>query len=65
MVKKGANKKEGDFDKTEYNREYDKKNYRVFRFRVRYDDIKTIDHLNNIDNINSYILNLIKKDIKK
>ena len=47
----------------EYINSYLKDNYRTIKVRIRNDDKVLINKLNNCDNINKYILELIKKDI--
>ena len=47
----------------EYINSYLKDNYKIIKVRIRNDDKVLIDKINNCDNINKYILELIKKDI--
>lgn len=51
------------FDQQKYINSYIKDNYRTFKLRIRNDDRVLINKINNVDNINKYILDLIKKDI--
>ena len=51
------------FNQQEYINSYLKDNYRTIKVRIRNDDKVLINKLNNCDNINKYILELIKKDI--
>ena len=47
----------------EYINSYLKDNYKTIKVRIRNDDKVLINKLNNCNNINKYILELIKKDI--
>lgn len=49
--------------KAAYDEAYKAKTYKRFRFRVRLDDTEVIEKLNSIENIQGYIVNLIRKDI--
>lgn len=51
------------FDQQKYINSYLKDNYKSIKVRVRNDDLVLINKLNNCENINKYILELIKKDI--
>lgn len=51
------------FDQQKYINSYLKDNYKTIKVRVRNDDLVLINKLNNCENINKYILELIKKDI--
>ena len=51
------------FNQKEYINSYLKDNYKTIKVRIRNDDKVLIDKINNCDNINKYILELIKKDI--
>ena len=51
------------FDQQRYINSYIKDNYRTIKLRIRNDDKLLINKINNVDNINKYILELIKKDI--
>ncbi len=51
------------FDQQKYINSYLKDNYKSIKVRVRNDDLVLINKLNNCENINKYILDLIKKDI--
>ena len=51
------------FDQQKYINSFIKDNYRTIKLRIRNDDKLIINKINNVGNINKYILNLIKKDI--
>lgn len=51
------------FDKQKYINSFIKNNYRTIKLRIRNDDKTLINKTNNVDNINKYILDLIKNDI--
>lgn len=51
------------FDQQKYINSFIKDNYRTIKLRIRNDDKLLINKINNVKNINKYILNLIKKDI--
>lgn len=51
------------FDQKEYISKYNKSNYKMYQFRVRKEDEYLINYLDNIENRNSYINNLIDRDI--
>jgi len=51
------------FNQQKYINSFIKDNYRTIKLRIRNDDKLLINKINNVDNINKYILNLIKKDI--
>ncbi len=51
------------FDQKEYINAYLKDNYKTVKVRIRNDDKVLINKLNSCDNVNKYILELIKKDI--
>jgi len=51
------------FNKREYINSYIKENYKTIKIRIKNDDIKVLNKLSEIDNINKYILDLINKDI--
>ena len=51
------------FNQQKYINTYIKDNYRTIKLRIRNDDKLLINKINEVDNINRYILNLIKKDI--
>lgn len=51
------------FDQKEYISKYNKSNYKMYQFRVRKEDEYLINYLDNIENRNSYIKNLIDRDI--
>ena len=51
------------FDQQKYINSFIKNNYRTIKLRIRNDDKLINSKINSVDNINKYILNLIKKDI--
>lgn len=51
------------FDQKAYIGGYNKNTYKMFPFRVRKDNIDTINKLNSVPSINGYINSLIEKDI--
>lgn len=51
------------FDQKEYIKNYNKNAYKMYQFRIKKDDEELNKHLDNINNKNSYIVSLIKKDI--
>ena len=46
------------------NNKYDKKTYKKYGFRVRYDDKELYKKLESVPSINAYVVDLIRKDIK-
>ena len=50
------------FNQKIYIEKYNKKNYKMYQFRVKREDDKLIDYLDNLKNRNSYIVSAIKKD---
>ena len=50
-------------NKLNYISNYNKANYKMYQFRIRKDDADVILKLDGISNRNSYISNLIKKDL--
>lgn len=52
------------FDQLAYIDKYNKDNYKMYQFRVKKNDEKTIELLDSISKRNSYIINLIKRDIE-
>ncbi len=53
------------FNKQKYVNDYIKEKYKSIKIRVRNDDKKVIAKLESVPNINKYILDLIREDIKK
>ncbi len=51
------------FEQQKYINTYIKDKYRTVKIRIRNDDKMLINKINNVDNINKYILGLIQKDI--
>lgn len=49
--------------KIKYIASYNKENYKMYAFRVKKSDKALIEKLDNLENKNSYIVNLIEKDI--
>ena len=52
------------FNQTEYISKFNKNNYKMYQFRVKKSDVNIINHLDNIENRNGYIVSLINTDIK-
>lgn len=51
------------FNQKEYVDDYNRKNYKMFPFRVRKDDKNVIDKLTSVPSMNKYIYSLIANDI--
>lgn len=51
------------FNQTEYISSFNKKNYKMYQFRVKKRDSKIIDLLDNIDNRNQFITSLIENSV--
>lgn len=51
------------FNQQNYVNKYIKENYKTIKLRIRNDDKTIIKKISEVENINRYILNLIKKDI--
>lgn len=51
------------FNQRKYINSYIKDNYHSIKLRIRNDDIIINNIINNVDNINKYILELIRKDV--
>lgn len=51
------------FNQKQYIGNYNKSTYKMFPFRVRKDDTKTINKLISVPSINGYLNSLIEKDI--
>ncbi len=51
------------FNQQAYINSYLKEKYKTIKVRVRNDDTILINKINHVDNLNKYILDLIKKDI--
>ena len=51
------------FNQQKYVNKYIKENYKTIKLRIRNDDKAIIKKINEVENINRYILNLIKQDI--
>ena len=57
---------EGDimsFNQTEYISKFNKKNYKMYQFRVKQSDIDIINRLDSVQNRNKYIVQLIDDNI--
>lgn len=54
-----------EFNQLEYIKDYDKNNYKHYHIKVRLDDVEVIKKLEEVESKNGYIIDLIKKDIKK
>lgn len=52
------------FNQTEYIKEYQKKNYKMYQFRVKKENKKLIKFLDTINNRNEYIINLLENKLK-
>ena len=48
----------------EYISNYNKKNYKMYQFRVKKSDTDLIDKLDNVENRNAYLTNLVLEDMK-
>lgn len=53
------------FDQRKYINNYVKDNYKTIKFRVRKDDEVVIKKISNVNNLNQYLLSLVKKDINE
>lgn len=51
------------FNQQKYINSYIKNNYKSIKLRIKKDDLLLINKINSVDNINKYIIDLIKKDI--
>lgn len=51
------------FNQNEYISNYNKNNYKMYQFRVKKTDVEIINHLENIEGRNNYIVSLINSDI--
>ncbi len=51
------------FDQKEYIKNYNKNFYKMYQFRIKKNDKELNEHLDKIENKNSYIVHLIKNDI--
>ena len=51
------------FNQTEYISNFNKNNYKMYQFRVRKTDSNIIEHLDNLENRNNYLVSLINNDI--
>lgn len=53
------------FDQIEYMNEYNKSTYKNYSIRIRKTETELINYLDMQESKNAYIINLIKKDMKK
>lgn len=53
------------FNKQEYINKYIKDNYKTIKVRIKKDDTLILNRLKEIDNVNKYILDLMRADAKK
>ncbi len=51
------------FNQKKYINSYIKDNYKTIKLRIRNDDKVVIHKINNVENINKYLIGLIQKDI--
>ena len=51
-------------EKLKYIDKYNKNNYKMYQFRVKKSDFDIINKLDNLENKNSYIVSLIREDIR-
>lgn len=58
MPRKKVNKQ------VQYISEYNKENYKMYQFRVKRSDAEIIDKLDSIENRNSYLVDLIRSEIR-
>lgn len=61
------NRKRGEnmsYNIVEYIKNYNKENYKSYQFRVKKSDAELIEKLDNVENRNSYLINLLLNDIK-
>ena len=52
------------FNQSDYVNQYIKENYKTIKIRVRKEDEEVIKKLESVDNVNQYLLSLIRMDIK-
>lgn len=55
--------KEKAFNQKDYINSYLKNNYKTIKVRVRNDDALLLEKIEEVDNLNKYILDLIRKDV--
>lgn len=51
------------FNQMDYIAKFNKNNYKMYQFRVKKTDIEIINHLDNLENRNNYIVSLINNDV--
>lgn len=51
------------FNQMNYISNFNKNNYKMYQFRVKKTDINLINHLDNIENRNNYIVSLLNTDV--
>ncbi len=54
---------ENSFNQNKYISKFNKDNYKMYQFRVKKNNIKIINYLDEISNRNNYIVSLIENDI--
>lgn len=52
-----------EFNQIEYISKYNKKNYKMYQFRIKKSDYSLIKYLDSIDNRNAYIVSLINENL--
>ncbi len=52
------------FNQSDYVNQYIKKNYKTVKIRIRKDDEEVLKKLESVENVNRYILNLIRLDAR-
>lgn len=52
------------FNQVKYANKFNKENYKQFTLRINKKDLEVLEQLEKQSSINSYIINLIKQDIK-
>lgn len=52
-------------NKLNYIKSYNKQTYKQIKIEVRQDDLEILNKLKSVPSVRAYILNLIRKDIKK
>lgn len=52
------------FNQSKYVNDYIKENYKTVKLRIRKDDEEIIKRLENVPNVNQYILTLIRRDAR-
>lgn len=52
------------FDQSAYVNRYIKENYKTIKLRVRKDDDEVLEKIKSVDNVNQYLISLIRMDAK-